>query len=557
MSKKKILLCNDASFSFTGFAKYGREVLSRLHRNPNFEIAELGCYANVNDKRDMELPWKFYPNAVSSEHPEYQMYKSGSQNQFGRWRFERVLLDFKPDIVFDIRDPWMMSFEGASPLRPFFHWSIMPTVDSIPQQADWLYFFSNADSVFTYSDWAVDVLRKEGRSSINLIGSTPPGCDIETYKPVEDKLSHKKSMSFDPDSKIIGTIMRNQSRKLYPDLFEAFSRLLSNLKSSGDHEIANKTFLYVHTSYPDNGWDIPELLQEYEIGNKVLFTYICQREDCGKPFCSFFKDAKTVCPNCNNVSAMLPNTTYGLNPTQLASVINTFDLYVQYAVCEGFGMPQVEAASCGVPVMSVDYSAMEDIVRKLDGYPLVVERMFNDLGTRSKRALPNNVLAAKKMEAFLKMSDEQILMARKNARQAVENHYTWDRTAKIWEEHFESLELTGLQGKWDAPIRPMRQFPAIPNEQMHNADFVNWAILNIMQEPSLIGTKFAMDHTSNLNNSFRRSGNQIITWRREDLINEFQTYAKNKSDCELARTGMIDLSPADFISYANERMKYI
>ena len=42
--------------------------------------------------------------------------------------------------------------------------------------------------------------------------------------------------------------------------------------------------------------------------------------------------------------------------------MNTFDLYVQYANSEGFGLPQVEAAGCGIPVASVDYSAMSSVV---------------------------------------------------------------------------------------------------------------------------------------------------------------------------------------------------
>ena len=33
-------------------------------------------------------------------------------------------------------------------------------------------------------------------------------------------------MGLDPDCKIIGTVMRNQRRKLYPDLFEAFKKFL-------------------------------------------------------------------------------------------------------------------------------------------------------------------------------------------------------------------------------------------------------------------------------------------------------------------------------------------
>ena len=39
-------------------------------------------------------------------------------------------------------------------------------------------------------------------------------------------------------------------------------------------------------------------------------------------------------------------------------------------------MPQVEAACCGVPVAAVDYSAMEDVVRHTNGYPIRIKKMF-------------------------------------------------------------------------------------------------------------------------------------------------------------------------------------
>ena len=105
------------------------------------------------------------------------------------------------------------------------------------------------------------------------------------YKPVEDKRKHKQFVGLDPDCKIIGTVMRNQRRKLYPDLFEAFKKFLDKAEDKN-------YYLYCHTSYPDLGWDIPELLNEHGIGSKVLFTYICP--ETKKPFVSVFKGYGSV-----------------------------------------------------------------------------------------------------------------------------------------------------------------------------------------------------------------------------------------------------------------------
>ena len=57
-------------------------------------------------------------------------------------------------------------------------------------------------------------------------------------------------MGINPEWKVIGTVMRNQRRKLFPELFEAFGKYLKKTQDKN-------TYLYCHTSYPDNGWDLP------------------------------------------------------------------------------------------------------------------------------------------------------------------------------------------------------------------------------------------------------------------------------------------------------------
>jgi len=81
-------------------------------------------------------------------------------NQFGRWKFEHVLSDFRPDIVIDIRDWWMVAFQERSPFRKYFNWLVMPTVDSIPQKEEWINTYNGATYVMAYSDFGIDSLRK-------------------------------------------------------------------------------------------------------------------------------------------------------------------------------------------------------------------------------------------------------------------------------------------------------------------------------------------------------------------------------------------------------------
>ena len=102
--KLKILIVSEASFLSSGFGTYTREILKRLHATDKYDIAELACYGKVNDPKDKDIHWRYYANAVNPDDSRHKQYNGSIENQFGRWRFERTLLDFQPDVVIDIRD---------------------------------------------------------------------------------------------------------------------------------------------------------------------------------------------------------------------------------------------------------------------------------------------------------------------------------------------------------------------------------------------------------------------------------------------------------------------
>ena len=160
--------------------------------------------------------------SVPKDHPKFQELNSSPENQFGRWRFDRVLLDFKPDIVIDVRDYWMSFFQGTSPLRRNFQWFIMPTIDSSPQKEEWLDTYINADKVFTYSDWGRNVLEQQACGAIKFAETASPGVNLEDFKIENNVKDIKMALGLQPDAIVIGTIMRNQKRKLYPELIKVF-----------------------------------------------------------------------------------------------------------------------------------------------------------------------------------------------------------------------------------------------------------------------------------------------------------------------------------------------
>lgn len=326
-------MCSEASFVNSGFGKYAYEFLSRLHKTNKYETAEFASYGFVNDPRDKNIDWTYYANAVRENDPRYKEYMSRTDNQFGRWRFEKVLLDFKPDIVCDVRDYWMTHYQPVSPLRPYFHHVLMPTVDSAPQQEEWVDVFLSADAIFTYSDWGAEVLKQQSNNKINYIDTVTPGVNLDIFY-MKDSKTLRERFNIEQDSFVIGSVMRNQKRKLIPELLLSLKQLLNHLSQTNNSQ---KVYLYLHTTYPDMGWDIPELLSQYEVANHVLFSYLCKQ--CGHVECSTFCGTQKICSKCLNKSSAFPSVSQGVSEEQLSDIYNLFDLYVQYSICLGKDEP--------------------------------------------------------------------------------------------------------------------------------------------------------------------------------------------------------------------------
>lgn len=496
--KPRILWCGESSFLNTGYGVYARELLSRLYKTGKYEIAELGCYGLVQDERASSIPWRFYGNLPQSDNAqEIDYYNSVTTYQFGEWRFEDVLLDFKPDIVCDIRDWWMTEYQQRSPYRDFYHWMLMPTIDSAPQQEEWLSTYMDADTLFTYSEYGRDVLAKEAGGGLTVTDICPPGADPVKFFPAPDKDAHRRASGFLDDIFIIGTVMRNQKRKLYPELISAFSEYVNRYP-----EESKNVYLYLHTTYPDNGWDIPKLLRESGVSSRTLMTYKCR--SCGFTFPFFFHEALTTCPSCGKLDASPPTAQEGVTTEELCDVINFFDLYVQYSICEGFGMPQVEAACCGVPVMSVDYSAMESVVRKIDGYPIKVKTLFRELETHSLRAYPDNEDLITKIREYVNTPKSMRLAKGKKAHDMAIKNYNWDETASKWEKAIDSVEIKHESETWLSPVRTTT--PSVPPEGMSNEELIKWGIVNLWGNTRVINSFTALRMLRELNQGFVVSG---------------------------------------------------
>ncbi|MFA5759040.1 MAG: glycosyltransferase [Clostridia bacterium] len=484
----------------TGFAVLSRYIINALYQTGKYEIAEFGSYAKTSDPRAMQIPWKFY-GAIPEDHQTdaKQRYNQSVYGQFGETLFPHVCLDFRPDIVCDVRDFWMCNFEAQSPFRKYFKLLWMPTVDGEPQKEEWLDSYSHADAIITYSEYGKRTIERESKTKVNIVGVGKPGVAHEVFRPLS-KAAVRKTLGIPEDENIILTVMRNQRRKLFPDLINDFKAFLLHCVKNDRLDIATKTKLYLHTSYPDVGFDIARLIMQSGVSQSIYVTYMCK--NCGKFYASRFVGEVAVCRHCGSISAFMPNTQHGVTRENLADIYNAADLYIQYSICEGFGCPIAEAKACGIPAMSIAYSASAEQVEAPGCIALKVGKFFYEpvIETEQMRALPDSKDTVAKLYGFFTSElATKKAMGHSAMKDALEN-YTLARCAKVFEKALDELYTPPQDGTWlnPQPIHvPMDT--RVPHGFESNSQFLDHCIHNIIGDDSLKQSYFKTERLKALN----------------------------------------------------------
>lgn len=494
--KIRLLIDSEATYLKTGFSTYFREVIGRLHATGKYEIAELGSYgapAEVNPLAST-IPWKYY-HCIPTNAIEDAEFRKDRENQFGKWKLSWVLSDFKPDIVLLHRDNWMDRHVLENPLRDKFLVFWMPTVDGYPQKWEWLRDYEQVDVLLTYSYFGKRVLEEQsrcplaqrhGRKPLSVSNVAQPGTDINVYKPVSREVAYAK-FGVPAHVKFIGTVMRNQPRKLFDRLIQSFAQFKRN------HPIESKdVYLLLHTSIPDVGWDIPELVARSNMQDWVRYTYMC--DECHKVMISHFIGSPTQCVFCgakpsNKNSAMhTPNTQVGVDDETLASIYNLMYVYVQGSIAEGDGMPVNEAKACGIPTLCSDYSALSEKARNGGAIPINNATIFTETGsnhpgsegTMQWRSLFDKKDLVRKFVKLFKDEGYRDKLARE-ARECAEKFYNWDLTAKKWEALIDTIELKDRSRTWESTLEVKELPKEQPPEDVELEKYIEWCYKNILK----------------------------------------------------------------------------
>lgn len=333
----KILFMSDSPVLYTGFGKVLKKIALYTARNTDWDVKVIGWYNLPNNEKN------FFPFDIISTD------STDRSDIYGEKTFNRVVGEFKPDIVFVMGDEWMVRHVTESPYRNTFHLVMYSPIDGGPILPEWVDTFKKADTFVAYGNFGKTVI--ESRDSTIKVSTIPHGVDVDVFRKIEEP---RGIPIVADDAFLIGMVGRNQPRKQLPRLIKMLSLFVSpwikclncdatmvaheeykecmNCHSENIKFYPKKTnaFAYLHCSVNDRpGWNIKELVNRYGLSKNVIY------------------------PKNNEVGMGVPDSV-------LADFYNSFDVFTLPTQGEGFGLPILESMACGTPVVVTGYSGHTD-----------------------------------------------------------------------------------------------------------------------------------------------------------------------------------------------------
>lgn len=285
------------------------------------------------------LGWQHLGNILKTEN--FTLYPSDPQAHiFGATMFPHHIRDFKPDIVVSLADWWMTLYIGNARRDTPWRWMHWLPVDGYPfAGSKWNDQFNMADDIVMMSHFGMDQMRdgiedaktKKKRNVTFHLDYIPLCVDTDIFRPptYEEKMDARKEFEIPEDAFVIGSVGRNQIRKDFPTLLEASKDLYDWLGPKR----RDKVKIFLHTVPNDQaGWGLEWMRAALDLQDFVMF------------------DKQMPLPNL------------GLPPKEMAKVYWAMDVHILPTRGEGFGVPIIEAMSCGLPNIITDVSTTPELL---------------------------------------------------------------------------------------------------------------------------------------------------------------------------------------------------
>ncbi|VVC00115.1 Trehalose synthase [uncultured archaeon] len=212
--------------------------------------------------------------------------------------------------------------------------------------------------VFTTSNWVKETYIRDGVSGQNLV-PMPIGIDSQQMSPIPKSdpriQKMRELLGVKPDEKMILTIGGDTTSKGFQEMLNALGKINGEFKK---------------WKYVGKSWEKKEPYYHYKEEARLARGF------------GFRKRIKYIDGPCSRETMRI--------------LLNSADIYAAPSRIEGFGMIQVEAMSCGIPVLSIDAMGVKDtIIHNETGLlakvgatvDLEQEWVYKDMGFEKKQVI--------------------------------------------------------------------------------------------------------------------------------------------------------------------------
>ena len=339
MKKPKLLWVADYPAK-TGFGRVSGAMLPRLREQNDFEIVVLGCNWHGDPCEEQKL-FKMYPASNRFQ-----------QAPFGENRIREIVEREKPDLIFSLNDPWVVS-EQYRQIEDLHRQGLFKFVGYLTMDSyDWIggidQHINQWDALIAFTTFGAYEFVKAGITKpITVI---PHGIDTKDFYPM-DQGDARKKLGLNSADWIVLNANRNQFRKLQNLTISAFAKFAVGRPNAK---------LYMHCGMRDQGWPILELFgremqkQGLEPNGRIIMT--------------------TQTPNPPDVSVDMLNTIY-----------NCADVGVNTCKGGGFELVNFEHAACKVAQVVPDHTATKEL---FENYGKLIRCDYADVDTNMCRVMP-------------------------------------------------------------------------------------------------------------------------------------------------------------------------
>ena len=402
--KPKILYLSDSALGITGYGNQTKEICKRAEQD--FDVYHVGWNYTGQPLR--------YARTTDGEEFNFKILPGSMNAPYAQPILQEYIDNIQPDIFMCLLDtfmvyPWILNYNLG---KSIFYY---------PSDGGW--FPQNCEIIlrkFTHpiamSKFAQEQIRNTYGIRTEYI---PHGTNTSIYYTLnlEMKAALRKKYSqifnYDLTNKfIVGSVTRNQGRKMMDRTFKSFAELCKH---------TDNAVLMMHSDPRDPAAvsDLNYLASRLGIAHRIIWTGM--------------------------------NVTKGFGYQQMMELYNLFDVHFLSTSGEGFGIPTIEAMACEVPILQTDYTTTKEIVTdngaglgiKMLGeteplYP--AERMSEQIvGTWNvERGLCEIKDAAEKLKYLMDSPEERMKMGT-NGRKAVLKYYDWNKVYPLWKKKFEEM----------------------------------------------------------------------------------------------------------------------